>query len=329
MNFTLTVLGTASAKPVPNRFQSAQVLSVRGRFFLIDCGEGAQTRMVQNNISEMKIDSIFISHIHGDHISGLFPLLSTMGLCKRTQPLNIYAPAAFAPLLKVFLSYNGDGVDFEVRHIPMNMKSPEIIYQTKSLEVSAFPLNHRIPTYGYLFREKEPQRNIRKDAIPEYGFTIKEMAALKAGEDIIRPAGPDEIPSIENDFTKYSGTDKPLIIKNSDVTYKPYNPRSYAYCSDTAPFPKLASWVKGVDLLYHETTYLDEMREQANQRHHSTTIQAATCARDAGVKKLIIGHYSSRCLDSKKYQDECRTVFPETYAANDGDVFDIPLEKLG
>ena len=167
MDFTLTVLGTASAKPGPGRNQSAQVLSVHGRSFLIDCGEGVQTRLQECRISLLKIDSIFISHIHGDHVFGLFGLLSTMGMLSRMSPLNIYAPVSFGPILKFFLSYYGDGIPFEIRHIPMNMKVPEMIYHTKSLEIYAFPLNHKIETFGWLFREKEPQMNVKKWKIDE------------------------------------------------------------------------------------------------------------------------------------------------------------------
>lgn len=312
MDFTLTVLGTASAKPIPGRNQSAQVLSVHGRSFLIDCGEGTQTRLQECGVSPMKIDAIFISHIHGDHVFGLFGLLSTMGMLSRMAPLNIYAPVGFGPILKFFLSYYGDGIPFEIRHIPMNMKVPEMIYHTKSLEIYAFPLNHKIETFGWLFREKEPQMNVKKWKIDEYDLSLTEIGAVKRGEDVIReyPDGTTEVLPFE------------------ELGYKPYVPRSFAYCSDTAPFPELSSWVKGVDLLYHETTYTAVLADQAAQRHHSTTLQAAQCALDAGVKKLVIGHYSSRCKNVSQYEAECRSIFPETYAANDRDVFDVPLVKL-
>ena len=312
MDFTLTVLGTASAKPIPGRNQSAQVLSVRGRSFLIDCGEGVQTRLQESRISLLKIESVFISHIHGDHVFGLFGLLSTMGMLSRMTPLNIYAPVSFGPILKFFLSYYGDGILFEIRHIPMKMKSPEMIYHTKSLEVYAFPLNHGIETFGWLFREKEPAMNVRKWKIDEYALSLTEIGAVKRGEDVVRTA-PDG---------------STVVLPFEELGYRPYNPRSYAYCSDTAPFPELSSWVKGVDLLYHETTYPSELTAEAAKRHHSTTIQAAECALEAGVKKLVIGHYSSRRYDQSLYLEECRSVFPETYAANDGDVFDVPLVRL-
>ena len=307
MDFTLRIMGSASAKPVIDRFQSAQVLSVHGRLFLIDCGEGVQVQLQRYGVSIMKIDSIFISHIHGDHVFGIFGLLSTMGMLGRSTPLNIYAPVSFGPILKFFLSYYGEGVMFEIRHVALKMKEPAVIYETKSLEISAFPLNHGIETFGFLFKEKAPQRNVWKHMLSRYEFTLTEIGTLKRGEDVVRE---DE------------------TIKCEDATYIPWVPRSYAYCADTAPFPELASWVKGVDLLYHEATYLKEHAEIAAKRHHTTTVQAAQCALDAGAKKLVIAHYTSRVRDVALFEAECRQVFSETYAASDGSVFDIPLVKL-
>lgn len=306
MDFTLKVMGSASAKPVAERFQSAQVLSVRGRSFLIDCGEGVQIRLQQFGVSPMKIDSIFISHIHGDHVFGIFGLLSTMGMLSRPTPLNIYAPVSFGPILKFFLSYYGEGVGFEIRHIPLKAKEPEVIYETKSFEVLAFPLRHGIETFGFLFREKKPQLNVWKHMLSRYEFTLTEIGTLKRGEDVVRG---DE------------------VIRCADAAYEPWEPRSFAYCSDTAPFPELAGWVRGVDLLYHETTYTSAYADLAAARGHSTTLQAAQCALDAGAGRLVIGHYSSRERDASVYEAECRTLFPETFAASDGSVFDIPLVK--
>ncbi len=316
-------MGTASAMPVIDRFQSAHVLEVHGRLFLIDCGEAVQRQLIKYHISLSKLDTIFISHIHGDHVFGLLALLSTAGLSCKNTPIVIYGPSNLGPMLKFFLSFYGKGIGVEVDFHPISVKYPEVIYSTKSLEVLAFPLNHKIETYGYLFREKTPQLNIRKDKLDEYGFTLAEIGTLKSGEDVVRPAGRNDSATFMNGFVKYSGTDEPLIIRNEDVTYLPYQPRSYAYCSDTAPFPELHEWVKGVDLLYHEATYLQKYALQAKQRFHSTTLQAAQCALDTGAKKLVIAHYSSRCRDVEMYQKECRTIFPETYAANDGDIFEI------
>jgi len=306
MDFKLQMMGTASAMPVIDRFQSAQVLSVHGRLFLIDCGEAVQRQLMKYHVSIQKLDSIYISHIHGDHVFGIFGLLSTMGMLSRTAPLNIYAPTSFGPILKFFLSYYGEGLCFEIRHHALSMKEPETIYATKSVEVVAFPLNHKIETFGFLFREKRPQLNVDKEMLERYGFSLTEIGTLKRGEDVVRDGE---------------------IIPCSEVTYLPYEPRSYAYCSDTAPFPELSEWVKGVDILYHEATYLSQFEELAVSRHHSTTVQAARCALQAGAGKLVIGHYSSRVREAKLYLKECREVFPETYAAADGDEFEIPLLK--
>ena len=316
-------MGTASAMPVIDRYQSAHVLEVHGRLFLIDCGEAVQRQMIRYKVPLAKLDTIFISHIHGDHLFGLFTLLSTLGLSCKVTPVVIYGPSNLGPLLKSFMSFYGKGIGITVDFHPLSVKTPEVIYSTKSLEVLAFPLNHKIETYGYMIREKLPQLNIRKDALDKYDFTKTEIGALKRGEDILRPAGPDDGATFLNGFIKHSGTDEPLLIKNEEAAYLPYVPRSYAYCSDTAPFPELSEWVKGVDLLYHETTYLDQYQDQAAKRFHSTTKQAARCALNSGAKKLVIAHYSSRCRDASKYEAECRTIFPETYAANDGDVFEI------
>lgn len=278
----------------------------------------------RKGISFLKIDIICISHIHGDHLFGLFGLLSTMGMLGRTSDLHIYAPRSFAPILKFFLSYFGEGMRFHIEHHVLSMKVPETVFDTKILELSAFPLNHRIDTYGFMVREKEPMLNVRKDAIEKYGLSVAEIAALKRGEDVLRPAGADE-PCAENGFTRCSGTDEELIISNADVAYLPYHPRSYAYCSDTAPFPELSEWIRGVDLLYHECTFPESMAEMAAGTYHSTTLQAAACARDAGVKKLVVGHYSSRFPDVKPFLDEIRTVFPDASLGHEGDVFEIPL----
>ena len=296
------MLGTASAMPVPDRNPSAQALSVHGRYFLVDCGEGAQRSMVRFGVPLQRIDSVFITHVHGDHVYGLDGFLSTLAMGGRQAPLDIYGPRNLGPMLKFFLSYN-EWIGFELRFHPLEMKAPEVIMETKSLQVLALPLKHGVDTYGYIFREKEPQWNVEKEAVEKYALTLTEIGSLKRGEDVVRPDG--------------------TVIPNAKVAYKPFAPRSYAYISDTAPFPEEASWLKGVDVLYHEATFLSEYKEQALKRLHTTTLQAAQLALEAGVGKLIIAHYSSRNTDPDVYQAECRTLFPETYAARDGDIFEI------
>lgn len=289
--------------PVRGRNQSAQALQVHGRLFLLDCGEGTQYAMVEHHVPMMKLDSLFLSHIHGDHVFGIFGLLSTLGMKGRQTPLNLFAPVNFGPILKFFLSYYGDGIGFEIRYTPLKMKEPETILETKNLRVQAFPLDHGIETYGFRIEEKEPLLNVDKQAIRQYGLSLTEIGTLKRGEDVVRPDG--------------------SVIPVSTAAYKPYEPRSYAYCSDTAPFPEEAVWLKGTTVIYHETTYLQELADQGAQRHHTTTLQAAQLAREAGAGKLLIGHYSSRNTDIKAYEAECRTLFPETYATSDGEVYDI------
>ena len=289
--------------PVRGRNQSAQAVSVHGRLFLVDCGEGTQYRMMDCRVPMMKLDSIFLSHIHGDHVFGIFGLLSTLGMKGRQVPLNIFAPANFGPLLKFFLSYYGEGIGFEIRFTPLNMKGPETILETKGLRVQAFPLNHGVETFGFLFQEKEPQFNVHKDAIGQYGLSREEIGTLKRGEDVLRTDG--------------------TRILLSDAAYKPFEPRSYAYCSDTAPFPEEAQWLRGTTVIYHETTYLQEMAELGASRHHSTTLQAAALAAEAGAQRLLIGHYSSRTEDIRAYERECRSIFPATFATSDGEVYDI------
>ena len=323
MNFTLNVLGTASALPTTERYPSAQVLDVRGRLFMIDCGEGAQIQMRKAGISFLKIEHICLSHIHGDHIFGIFGLLSTMGLLGRSSQLNIYAPADFAPVLDFFREKFGEGLLFEINFVPLEMTSPEVIYQNRTSELLAFPLNHRIPTFGFIIREKMPLYNVHKDAIVKYGLSVPEIGALKRGADVVRPAGPLTEPCPENDYRPQSGSDEPMVIPFSEVAYLPYQPRSYAYCSDTAPFPELSQWVKGATLLYHEATFPSEMSEMAEKTHHSTTIQAASTALEAGVGRLVVGHYSSRFPSVDFYLDQIRSIFPESYLAHDGDVFEI------
>ena len=296
------MLGTASAMPVADRNQSAQALQVHGRLFLMDAGEGVQSQLVKFHVPMMKLEAIFISHVHGDHIYGLSGLLSTFGMGGRMVPLHIYGPGNLKPFITFFLSYN-DWLPYEIVFHQVNTRFPEVVMETKSVEVVAFPLLHGIETYGYIFREKEPQWNVRKECIAKYGLTLTEIGTLKRGEDVLRSDG--------------------TVISLAEAAYKPYSPRSYAYVSDTAVFPGEAEVLRGTTVIYHETTFLAEHEDKAAARFHSTTHQAAQVAVDAGASRLLIGHYSSRNTDARLYEAECRSVFPETYAASDGDVFEI------
>ena len=303
MNFTLNVLGTASALPTTERYPSAQVLNVRGRLFMIDCGEAAQIQIRKAGLSFLKIEHICLSHIHGDHLFGLFGLLSTMAMLGRTAPLNIYAPGNFPPILEFFKANFGEGILYDINYVALDMSEPTVIYENRTVELLAFPLNHRVETYGFIIREKMPQHNVYKEAIAKYNLTLLEIGTLKRGEDVIRPDGE--------------------VIRNSEAAYIPYEPRSYAYCSDTAPFPELADWVRGVTVMYHESTFPAEMEEMAAKTYHSTTLQAATTALHAGVGRLLVGHYSSRFPSVDFFLDEIRSIFPSAELAHDMDVIEI------
>ena len=297
--------------PTTARYPSAQIVDVRGRLFMIDCGEGAQIQIRKAGISFLRIEHICLSHIHGDHIFGIFGLLSTMGLLGRKSPLNIFAPPEFGPILEFFKTQFGEGLLFDINFTALEMSEPELVYENRRTELLAFPLNHRVNTFGFLIREKVPQRNVKKDVIEKYDLSLTEIGTLKRGEDVIREENKNET----------------FVIKNEEVTYYRFLPRSYAYCSDTAPFDKLKDWIKGIDVLYHEATFPAEMTEMAEKTFHSTTLQAAQVAKDADVKKLIVGHYSSRFPSVDFYMDEIQTIFPKVTLAHDGDVIEIATKQ--
>ena len=314
MEFSFTVLGTASALPTSNRYPSAHVLTVHGRLFLIDCGEGAQMQMRKAGISFAKIDNIFISHLHGDHLFGIFGFLSTLAMGGRTVPLYIYAPEGFAKVLEFFMGQFGDGIKYDIVHNIVKCKEPLLISENKHLEIYAFPLVHRGETYGFLFKEKTPQRNVHKHLIEPYNLSLYEIARLKEGTDIIRDVVED-------------GIEYPLVLKSEEFTYLPYQPRSFAYCSDTAPFKRLYNWVRGVDLLYHEATYDTQLKDLAKTTLHSTTADAAICAIEANASKLIISHFSSRYKNLDLLLSQAREIFPNTVLAKEGIKFEIPVKK--
>lgn len=303
MEFTLTTLGVASASPTSNRYPSAHVLNIRGRLFLIDCGEGCQMLLKRYHFSILKFDCIFLSHLHGDHIFGLAGLLSTMYMMGRTADLNIFAPKEFAGMLDYYLKNFGVDFKYHIKHHILDFSEPTKIFETRSTEIFSFPLNHVVPTYGFLFKEKEPRYNIRKEKIEQAGLTISEMGRLKSGSDVIRGDG--------------------TVLTVSEFAYKPYVPRSFAYCSDTAPFAALPQYIRGVNLLYHEATFAADMEEMAKATTHSTTTQAARTALSAGAGKLVIGHFSSRYPDPEILLREVQALFPQSRLAAEGESYEV------
>ena len=239
-----------------DQHQSAHVFNLHGRLFLVDCGENVQVQLKRYKISKARLDNILISHLHGDHLFGIFGMLSTMALDGRTAPLYIYAPRDFASILHFFLGHFGEGVKYEIHHVPLTMKEPERIIALRNCEVWAFPLQHRIDCFGYQIRW------------------------LKTGQ-------------------------------------------MAAYCSDTMVFPEEAEWLKGTDLIYHEATFADEHVDLAHKMFHSTAREAATVAAAAGAKKLVLGHFCSRYQDLGVLLSQAREVFPESYLAEEGKVFEV------
>jgi ribonuclease Z len=308
MPMQLTILGSSSALPTSERFPSAHVLNVHERLYLIDCGEGTQMQFRKNKMRFGKINHIFISHLHGDHIFGLYGLLSTFSLMGRAASIHLYAPENYHSILLSHLNDFDIHLNYEIDFIPLSGKNPVQILDEKYMTVTAFPLEHRVPSFGFLFREKPHERNMIKEAIDRYEIPGVRIPAIKKGED----------------FTTKEG----VLIRNEEITIPGPESLSYAYCSDTKYFKKLASYIKGVDLLYHEATFDNSMAELALMTGHSTTADAAKVAEKSGAKALIIGHFSARYRDVHQLVEESRTIFPRTFPAIDGQTYDIgSLEK--
>lgn len=298
MDFELKILGSSSAIPAPNRFHTAQVLSVGGHLHLIDCGEGTQSQLMRYKIKPHRILNIFISHLHGDHFFGLFGLLSTMHLQARTTPLNLFGPAGLAELLTQQFKVSNTHLTFQVTFYEIDPTVYKRIFEDKTMTVHTLPMEHRVPCCGFLFMEKPKLRHLVKEKLPTF-LTPPQLVRLKFGEDIKDENGK-------------------VLVKNADVTTNPKRSRSYAYCSDTKYKEDILPYIKGVDLLYHEATFLHELVDRATYTHHSTALQAATLAKKAGVKRLLIGHFSARYKDLTPVLEEAKSVFENTMLATEG-----------
>ena len=307
MAISITILGNASAKPTSAAHPSAQIVNINEQLFLMDAGEGVQRQMARCGISPLKLRAVFLSHLHGDHLYGLFPLLSTLGLYGRRTPLRIYAPRPFGEMLEGFLSLFESDLPYKPEWVEVDTTKHQIIFENDTTEIWSLPLRHRVPTAGYLFRQKEPPLNVSKYSIERYSLSLSQIVAAKRGEDI-------ELESGE-------------IIPNSQLTYRPYEPLSYAYCSDTNYSARLAKMVEGVDMLYHETTYAAAEKKLAKERGHSSTVDAAKVATMANAGRLLIGHFSSRYKDLEQLLAECREIFPATDIARERETFSIEPKR--
>lgn len=294
----LTILGCNSATPTISRFPSSQVLSIAGHLFLIDCGEGAQFQMRKLHVNIMRIEAVFISHNHGDHVFGLIGLLSTMSLLSRSAPLSIYAPPEVETIMKPLIETYCDNISFVVTFHKLRFDKPEVLQGINSAFVKSIPLRHRVDTCGFFFQEKAKEPNIKKSAIYKYGLSIADIVSVKNGHPLYDANG-DEIPRDE-------------LVKEAPA------PRSYAYISDTSYLPSIAKEIEGVSLLYHEATFLSDLAEMAIKTLHSTPRQAAQIAKECNAGKLLLGHFSSRYDNTDAFEDEARQVFPDSTAVYDG-----------
>jgi len=303
MKFVLTILGSSSALPTSDRFLTAQVLNVNERFFLIDCGEGTQIQLRKCKIPFARIQHIFISHLHGDHVFGLPGLLSTFNLLGRVNDLHIYAHNSLKQIMNQFLGQFYTNLGFKLIYHSLDEENFSRIYEDKSLEVFSFPLKHRIACNGFLFKEKPKMKNIRKEVITTFNIPIKEIVRIKNGADFI--------------------TEEGEIISNKVLTIEPPKSKSYAFVTDTNFLPDIAEAIKNVDMLYHESTFLQEDEELAKTTGHSTAIEAAKMASISGAKKLLIGHFSTRYKSYNLFLEQALTQFPDVYMAEDGKTFEI------
>jgi ribonuclease Z len=308
MSFSLTILGSSAAFPTSKRFPTAHVLNVHERFFLIDCGEGTQIQMKRFSINYSRINHIFISHLHGDHVFGLFGLLSSYTMLGRKADLHLYAHKDLEFTLEHYKRFFGTGLTYAIVFHPFILTDTNEIYRDKNVTVELVPLRHSIPVAGFVFRETARPLNLRKEAIEKYSLGIKDIRNIKTGYDFITNTGE--------------------TISNKEITLPPYKCRSYAFCTDTSSFPKLAQKLKDIDLLYYESTFAEKDKKLARLTGHSTASQAANMAKLANAGKLLIGHFSTRYKNVEGLLKEARAIFPNTEAVEDGDKYSIEQTRV-
>ncbi|RYY82307.1 MAG: ribonuclease Z, partial [Chitinophagaceae bacterium] len=295
---SVTILGNNSAVPAFNRHPTSQVVTQDGTNFLVDCGEGTQIQMIRYKIRRGKITHIFISHLHGDHYFGLIGLLNSFNLLSHKQELHVFAPAPLQEIVELQLKVADSQLCYPLQF--HTLSGPGVLVDNDKIRISAFPVTHRIETYGFLFEEKQGKRKLLIEQVRKHKIPISFYSSLQAGLDYITSRGE--------------------VIQNGRVTAPPEAGKRYAFCADTRYDENIIPYIQGCDLIYHETTYLDNMREIADLRFHSTTRQAAGIARLARVKKMLIGHFSSKYAVLDQFVDEAREVFPNTELAIEGNV---------
>lgn len=301
--FKVHILGCGSALPTLRHYASAQLVEVRDKVFLLDCAEGTQMQLRRCRVRFTKLSRVFITHLHGDHCFGLIGMISTFGLLGRTATLHIHAPKELGPMLDSQIRFFTHDLGFDIEFHPVDTTVNKVVYEDRSVTVESIPLQHRMPTCGYLIREKALLPHIRREMIDFYQIPVSQINNIKNGAGWTTPEG-EVIPNAR-------------LVKAADPV------RSYAYCTDTRYIPKLHELLKGVTTLYHESTYGEDNIQQAEKYFHSTARQAAMVAKDAGVGKLLLGHYSSRYKHEEVLLEEAKEVFENSYLTNEMAEFDV------
>lgn len=298
---SVTILGNNSAVPAFNRHPTSQVVSHNGNNYLVDCGEGTQIQMIKYKIRRGKISHIFISHLHGDHYFGLVGLLNTFGLLNHQQELHVYGPSPLQQIIEMQMNVADTQLPYPLHF--HTLTQPEVLVDNEKIRISCFPTTHRIECYGFLFEEKEGKRKLQIDKVRKLNIPISFYSSLQDGRDYITPRG--------------------QVIRNDEVTAAPARGHRYAFCADTRYDELLIPYIRECDMIYHESTYLDNMQQKALERFHCTTKQAAEIARKAGVRKLLLGHFSSKYSTLEQFESEAKEVFPNTELAIEGNTYEI------
>lgn len=299
----VTILGCYAATPRTFTNPTSQVLEMNNRLFLIDCGEGTQVQLRKNKIKFSAINHIFISHLHGDHFYGLIGLLSTFNLLNRNNTLTVYGPVGIKEVISLQLKVSNSWPQYELHFVELSSKESEVILEDDKVIVRTIPLKHRVYTNGFLFQEKTKERKLNVDKVQEYAIETCYYQNIKNGKDIVLDDG--------------------SVVSNSELTFDPPRPKSYAFCSDTIYNETIIPIIKEVDVLYHETTFLESEAHLAEKTMHSTAKEAATIALKANAKLLLLGHYSTRYTSIDLFKEEAQTIFENVLLADDGLVFEL------
>jgi len=303
LQFEVQIIGSNSAVAEHGRYPTSQVVSIHDKVYLVDCGEGTQLRLKHFKVKRSRIQRIFISHLHGDHYFGLIGLLTTFHLLQRTSPLTIYGPVDLQRVIELQLSLGSTNLHYPLHFVATDPDKFQLVFEDEDVQVFSLPLIHRINTTGFVFKEKVLPRKINKSAVEGMQLTPENYQDLREGKDICSADGQHH--------------------QNARLTLSGHVPRSYAFISDTLFHPELSAIISGADLLYHEATFMNEHAGRAKETFHSTSKQAAEMAKLAGVKKLLLGHFSSKYHDLEPLLEEARSVFPASYIAREGEIFQV------